>query len=630
MFHGLILPSSGQSATDNIQVAYNLDDSGKSLTTVFTNFVMINPMRNSDSPYLTDLFAISLRWLALFGLAISLGMTQVLNAPLTIIVLVLPALWNGFVSALGIFNRRLVWHRMINVVLDVLFSFALYLAVGRQGGMVFWVALMPLFSAAIYFEWRGALVITFVMLTLQVLHALLINGGDFSPVAMLPLLAFNLALGIPMAIISVPLVRRLRRSYQTRITQRKESERQVQRQERDRMRALFEMIETFSSTLNYQTVLDTVLDTALTSLSGDGSGRDKMIGAVLLFGDLNDLEVRASRGFIAKDSSVHLPAEKGVLAKALNSGEVQFIEKPSEDPELSSLITLQDYNVALCLPLIRAMNAFGVMVFAHTDAAFFNQDRMDTLQMMGNQAVISLQNARLYQALAREKERIVQTQEEAQKKLARDLHDGPTQSVSAIAMRINIARKMMERSPQEALEELVRVEDLARRTTQEIRHMLFTLRPLVLETEGLIPALCTMAEKMHDLYQQNVFIDADEYVVSRLDMNQQTVVFYLTEEAVNNARKHAEANEISVRIKNAGKLANVALLEIADNGVGFDVNSVMSAYDRRGSLGMINLRERAELINGLFKIESVPGRGTCVRVFIPLDEEAADRLRNGR
>ncbi len=591
---------------------------------------MIYTMRNSDSPYLTDLFAISLRWLALFGLAISLGIGQSLNAPLTIIALVLPALWNGFVSALGIFNRRLVGHRIINVVLDVLFAFALYLAVGKQGGTVFWVALLPLFSASIYFEARGALVITFVMLGLQVLYKALVEGGSIDPVSLVPLVTFHLTVGGVMAALSVPLVRRLRRSYQTRLTQRKESERQVQRQERDRMRALFEMIETFSSTLNYQTVLDTVLDTALQSLSGDGGVKDKMIGAVLLFGDVNDLEVRASRGFIAKDITVHLPAEKGVLATALNTGAVQFIEKPATDPELGSLLSLQDHNVALCLPLIRAMNAFGVMLFAHTDSTFFNQDRMDTLQMMGNQAVISLQNARLYQALAREKERIVQTQEEAQKKLARDLHDGPTQSVSAIAMRLNIARKMMERSPQEAMEEMVRVEELARRTTQEIRHMLFTLRPLVLETEGLIPALCTMAEKMHDLYQQNVIIDADEFVVSKLDMNQQTVVFYLSEESVNNARKHAEANEITVRLKHAGKLTNVALLEIIDNGLGFDVQSVMSAYDRRGSLGMINLRERTELINGLFKIESVPGRGTCVRVFIPLDEEAADRLRNGR
>jgi signal transduction histidine kinase len=77
-------------------------------------------------------------------------------------------------------------------------------------------------------------------------------------------------------------------------------------------------------------------------------------------------------------------------------------------------------------------------------------------------------------------------QEEARKKIARDLHDGPTQSIAAIAMRVNFARRLMERDFKAASEELYKIEELARRTTKEIRHMLFTLRPLVLESQGLV------------------------------------------------------------------------------------------------------------------------------------------------
>ena len=156
--------------------------------------------------------------------------------------------------------------------------------------------------------------------------------------------------------------------------------------------------------------------------------------------------------------------------------------------------------------------------------------------------------------------------------------------------------------------------------------MLFTLRPLVLETEGLIAALHTMAEKVHDLYQQKIIIDSDQNVIAQLESSHQTVVFYLAEEATNNARKHAEATEIWVRLKCLAKADDIAVLEIVDNGVGFDVKSVMDSYDRRGSLGMINLRERADLINGLLKIDSAPGKGTRIRVFIPLTDQAADRL----
>jgi signal transduction histidine kinase len=385
-----------------------------------------------------------------------------------------------------------------------------------------------------------------------------------------------------------------------------------------------------SSTLNCQTVLDTVLAASIDALGGKETEADAMVGAVLLFGRRNELEIQASHGFISHDLAIQLPGKEGKLNEVLKSGETQVIRNPGEDPELGRLSTLQRCSVAVCIPLVRSMNAFGVIVFAHTSLDFFDAERVESLHMLGNQAIISLQNARLYQDLAHEKERILQTQEEAQKKLARSLHDGPTQSISAIAMRLSIARRMLERSPDEAMSELLKIEDLARRATQEIRHMLFILRPLVLESQGLIPALKTMAEKMNELYQQKVNIEAAEKVEAQLDAAQQTTIFFLAEEAATNARKHASAAEIWVKLRVLPKDPGTALLEVIDNGVGFDVDTIMNSYDRRSSLGMINLRERTELINGKLKIESGPGKGTRVRVFIPLNEKAAIRLHQHR
>jgi signal transduction histidine kinase len=222
---------------------------------------------------------------------------------------------------------------------------------------------------------------------------------------------------------------------------------------------------------------------------------------------------------------------------------------------------------------------------------------------------------------------MMEIQEESRKKLARDLHDGPTQSVSAIAMRVNFARRLMERDTKAASEELYRIEELARRTTKEIRHMLFTLRPLVLESQGLVATLESMAEKTKETFNQDVAIQADPRVVDALEANKQAVVFYIAEEAVNNARKHAQAERIWVRLKMLRE--GMSLLEVEDDGVGFDVNVVGSTYENRGSLGMINLRERTDLVNGVLRIDSAPGRGTRVQVVIPLNEEAADRLRRG-
>jgi len=130
---------------------------------------------------------------------------------------------------------------------------------------------------------------------------------------------------------------------------------------------------------------------------------------------------------------------------------------------------------------------------------------------------------------------------------------------------------------------------------------------------------------MRDTYDQNVIVMADPHIVSQMEDNKQGVVFYITEEAVNNARKHAEASHIWVRLHPLD--AGLAILEIEDDGGGFDLEDVDSEYEKRGSLGMINMRERAELVNGRVKIDSALGRGTRVSVIIPLNEDAIERVR---
>ncbi len=152
-----------------------------------------------------------------------------------------------------------------------------------------------------------------------------------------------------------------------------------------------------------------------------------------------------------------------------------------------------------------------------------------------------------------------------------------------------------------------RIEDLARRTTKEIRHMLFTLRPLVLESQGLVAALQSMAEKTKETFSQNVLIKVDENILESIEMGKQGVIFYIVEEAVNNARKHAQAGHIWVNLRLMEQ--GLALLEIQDDGIGFDVAAVNRSYDQRGSLGMVNLRDRTELVNGVLDVQSVPGQG---------------------
>jgi signal transduction histidine kinase len=246
-------------------------------------------------------------------------------------------------------------------------------------------------------------------------------------------------------------------------------------------------------------------------------------------------------------------------------------------------------------------------VFGETQAAL--------VQALAEQTMVAMHNARRFQDLSRERDRIQELQEEARRRLARDLHDGPTQSLATIAMRASFARRLLARDVGAAEEEMKRAEDLARRTTREVRHVLFTLRPLILESQGLVSALRQLADKTGSLSGHEVVLDIDDAAVDGMDTGSQGLVFFVAEEAVNNARKHAEAEHIWVRMRREG---NALVMEIEDDGVGFNVGAVDASYAQRGSLGMVSMRERTELLGGTLSVDSVEGRGTIVRLTVPL------------
>jgi signal transduction histidine kinase len=399
--------------------------------------------------------------------------------------------------------------------------------------------------------------------------------------------------------------------------------------ERNRLHALYNLLASLTSSLNYQRILDNALDISASVLSAQNAPTDRLVSAVMLFSDTKaapvELSVGSARRFTPADLRVVMDGTSGFIGRTIDEGVPSFSKNFLEDPQLGRVVALRTCTVVFCIPLRAGLNTYGIMLFAHPDTEYFDPVRRETLEIIANQAVIAIQNARLYNDLEQEKERMVEIQEETRKKLARDLHDGPTQSVAAVAMRVNFARRLVERDPKAAADELFKIEELARKTTKEIRHMLFTLRPLVLESQGLEAALQAMSEKMHETYDQKLLVSVDPKIIPRLESSKQAVIFFIVEEAVNNARKHAQAANIWIRIKPLEE--DFSLIEIEDDGVGFNVGEVDAFYDKRGSLGMVNMRERAELVNGVLHIESIEGQGTRVQLVLPLTEEAAERMR---
>ena len=581
-------------------------------------------MRTFDTPYVADWYAVSLRWLTLLGFVVSLALGDILYS-LAVWPLIGLVLWNLTMTMFTGLNRRLAYHRHISLTIDLLMTGAFFWLQGGMYGPVLWAGVLPILVGAIYFEFWGSMLAAVLFSTLEIANIWTgVTTQAFWQTSLI-IVSSTLGFGVIFGFISHRLIAYLRRM---RITRLNEEERRM-RMESERWRALYELTSTLTGTLSYRRVLDSVLDLGYTALNPDPDAEtdEKLISAVLLFqGD--KLEVGSARRLTGADERARLDASEGILKRVVDEGEAVLTTNISYDPELGRMIAMRNCTSAYCFPLRSGFNVYGAMLFAHADPNYFTRERTDLLDMIGRQAVIAIQNARLYQDLLEEKERMVEVHEEARKKLARDLHDGPTQSVAAMAMRINLTRRMFNKDARSALDELVKIEDLAHRTTKEIRHMLFTLRPLILESQGLKAALQSMAEKMRETYAQYVVVDVNDEIIEDLEMGKQGVIFYIVEEAVNNARKHAAASNIWVRLKQLEP--GLSLLEVQDDGMGFDVSTVIKSYDKRGSLGMINLRERTELVNGLLNVQSQPGKGTLIQVYIPLTEEAADRLHHAR
>jgi signal transduction histidine kinase len=388
---------------------------------------------------------------------------------------------------------------------------------------------------------------------------------------------------------------------------------------RDQARAIYEMTGTFSTTLNYHHVLDTMLDIGM-GLGGATQEGAHSVGIVLLYqqaGEVNCLGVEAARNLGGRDKHCKLTGTAGAIEQALSLPEPVIVERIGNDPELNQFSSLHRCRSVICIPLRAGFKIYGVVVLGSPRTGAYTPEHIEFLTTFCNQTVVALQNAQLYHSLREEREKIIDADGEARGKLARDLHDGPTQSVAAIAMRLNYTRLLLEREPEKVKEELEKIEILARQATKEIRTMLFTLRPVLLETQGLVAALERYLKQLEEETGLAIHLEAPDSG-DRLNTEIEGVAFSIIEEAVNNAKKYARARNIWVRL---GFESDLFAATVEDDGQGFDVDEVLDSYDQRGSLGLINMRERAELVEGTWTIESAVGQGTKVTLIVPLPEE---------
>ncbi|HIP88069.1 MAG TPA: GAF domain-containing protein [Anaerolineales bacterium] len=569
-----------------------------------------------------DWLVSNLRWLLMVAVIVFAFLTPDYGfegpfAPFLIATLVAAALYNLILMLLMLyetFPRSLAW---ITLGTDAALSVALIAVSGGFQSPFLFFGILPIITAALRFSFFISILVA-LFITLGYFGIGLLYASTSSLSAALPWLG-NAATLLLAALVAGLVGRRMRRHISALAEAEQAEELRRLRARHQQSRLIFELASTLSATLNYQKVLEAMLDVGEIGLQELGRRAVSQVSIVFLFDKQQQLRVVASRRLSPRDERLVIPGQRGVVAQALMTAEPALSRNPGRDPELGQFIAMNRCQEAVAVPLRAGFEDFGVVVFGSPTPGLYTPDYQDLLVAMCNQAVVALQNARLYQDLMEEKERIVAVEEDARKKLARDLHDGPTQSIAAIAMRLNYVRKMMETNPEQAMQELTRLEQLARQTTKEIRHMLFTLRPLILETQGLRAALAQYIAKRAETDPLPVHLEAPEGVDERLNKDAQGVIFYIIEEAISNARKHAQAENVWVRLRVED---NTFIAEVEDDGRGFDLDTVLADYTSRGSLGMTNMFERAELVGGQLDIQTAPGRGTRVILTVPLERQS--------
>ncbi|HJZ46696.1 MAG TPA: GAF domain-containing sensor histidine kinase [Roseiflexaceae bacterium] len=376
---------------------------------------------------------------------------------------------------------------------------------------------------------------------------------------------------------------------------------------RDQMRSLYEVAYTLSTTMNYQSVLDAALFESRKLVP-------YVSGMVLLStGAPDELYIAASAGVPESDKQRRIQLDTGRIGQALRSGDPCIVEDISREAELRPLTVLAACRSACLVPLRAALRTYGLLLIASDRENAFTQDQLGMVVALANYAIIALHNAQLVYDLRQERSKLLSKEEEVRHQLARDLHDGPAQSLAAITMNVEFIKRLLERDPPRVIPELDKLGALAKRTTHEVRTMLFELRPLALETQGLDTTLRQYLERFQGS-GTDIILESNEISAS-LDTKTEGTLFNIIQESINNTLKYAKAEHIWIRLKQTPTTLEVT---VQDDGRGFDLQKVLDSYEKRGSFGLLNIEERAKLIGGTSELISAPGQGTTVRVTVPL------------
>lgn len=319
----------------------------------------------------------------------------------------------------------------------------------------------------------------------------------------------------------------------------------------------------------------------------------------------------------------YVPEARDALREVMESGEHRLLRLQHPDRTGQKLS-------ALYLPLRTRVKTFGVLeVYASRNLVNSDIVEREILISLANKAANALENAELYEALAeRESQlqelvgKLLATQERERRRIAYEVHDGPTQLAIATYQHLQAFARDHPFASREGLDHLQRTIELARRTVGESRQIIANLRPTTLDDFGLVAAVrqevdSLRAEGYRTSYEENL---GDRRIPDPIE----TALYRVAQEALTNVRKHAGATPVRVKLSSSAKTIR---LWVRDWGKGF--SSALSPGKSSGErVGVAGMHERMALLDGELRVYSKRGEGTLIVARVSLDglDEDSDNL----
>jgi signal transduction histidine kinase len=257
----------------------------------------------------------------------------------------------------------------------------------------------------------------------------------------------------------------------------------------------------------------------------------------------------------------------------------------------------------LGVPIVAASGIVGALYLTDkVGADDFDESDQQLIEMLSVHAALAIEKANLY-----ERSRELSIVEE-RNRLARELHDSVTQKLFGLTLTAEAAATVIDRDPDEARAQLRRLQELAREAMEELRSLIFELRPPEAESEGLATALRKHVDVLRSVHGDEVALSLEGDAEPRTGAAE---VLRIAQEALQNALRHASASRVDVTLRAHDGHLSVA---VADDGVGFDPEEP-GLRSRR--LGLTSMEERARALGGTLSIESRPGAGTTIVLEVP-------------